>query len=290
MSLRLSNKMSPVAGVRRLARRELSKAVDALTQPRRPAESVHVARKHVKKVRALLRLVRKRTGSKFFLSENKALRELGRQLSTVRDAQVVLAVLNGLRETATRQPELGALKTLHEQLTQSNVGAASLDLSAKAARDRASEFKRCRLRVKRWPLKKLIWSDLAAALARSYQRSQRALARYDARRTLPNLHEWRKRTKDFWYQLMMLESLLPRSLRRLATVVESLTEAQGEAHDLDLLQTLINTERRQLSAADRTLILELIQKRLGKRERKILKTGQKVFREPPEHFARQLDS
>lgn len=290
MSLRLSSTKSPAAGVSRLARRELGKAADSLTQSRRPAESVHVARKHVKKVRALLRLVRKRIGSKAYCAENADLRELGRQLSAVRDAQVVLKILSGLREIAPRQTESSALKTLHEQLTESSAGAASPNLSAKAARDRAREFERCRLRVNRWPLKKLKWSDLIKALARSYRRSQTAMARYDARRTPSNLHEWRKRTKDFWYQLLMLEALLPRSLRRLAPVVESLTEAQGEAHDFDLLLTVLNAERRQLPAGDRTLILQLIQKRLRQLEQRILETGRKVFREPPDYFARQLDS
>ena len=290
MSLRLSNKMSPAAGVRRLARRELGKAADALTRPRRPAESVHVARKHVKKVRALLRLVRKRVGSKVYRAENTDLRELGRQLSAVRDAQVVLKILSGLREVAACQPEASALKTLHEQLTDSSAGAASPNLSAKAARDRASEFERCRRRVNRWSLKKLVWPDLTKALVRSYRRNQTALARYDSRRTPLNLHEWRKRTKDFWHQLLMLEARLCRSLRRLAPVVESLTEAQGEAHDLDLLLAALNAQRGHLPAGGRTLILQLIQKRLRQLEQKILKTGRKVFCKPPERFARQLDS
>lgn len=290
MSLRLSNRMSPAAGVRRLARRELGKAADALTRPRRPAESVHVARKHVKKVRALLRLVLNRIGSKIYRAENTDLRKLGRQLSAVRDAQVVLKILSGLREMAASQPEANALNTLHEQLTNSSAGAASPNLSAKAARDRAREFERCRLRINRWSLKKLVWPDLTKALVRSYCRSQTALACYDVGRTPSNLHEWRKRTKDFWYQLLMLEARLCRSLRRLAPVVESLTEAQGEAHDLDLLLTVLNAKRGHLPAGGRALILELIQKRLRQLERKILKTGRKVFREPPEHLARQLDS
>lgn len=290
MNLRLNTKKSPADAVRRLARRELGKAADALTRPRGRTESVHAARKHVKKVRALLRLVRKRTGSRFFLSENQSLRGFGRKLSEVRDSQVVLSVLDDLRHTIEQRSTVKALKALHEALTKSFPGAARPDLSAKVALAHSRQLHRLRWQVQRWPLKNLSWEDLRASLARNYRRGHRAMARYKARHTLPNLHEWRKRAKDFWYQLLMLAGLLPCTLRKLIPKVEVLTETQGAILDLDLLRTALDDLGEAFSSMDRHVIQQLIQKRLRKTEGQALKCGGAVFREPPRIFARWLNS
>ena len=64
-----------------------------------PDVAVHEARKDVKKLRALLRLVRSTTSGRVRRRENEALRDVGRSLSGVRDADVMLATLADLEES-----------------------------------------------------------------------------------------------------------------------------------------------------------------------------------------------
>jgi CHAD domain-containing protein len=85
-------------GTIRLLRRESKKALRDLQQIRQakssqaPAlhDSVHSARKHLKRARAVLRLLRTNLGSDIYHAENACLRDAAQPLANVRDAQVLV--------------------------------------------------------------------------------------------------------------------------------------------------------------------------------------------------------
>ncbi|MDH3264343.1 MAG: CHAD domain-containing protein, partial [Paracoccaceae bacterium] len=80
------------AGVRRIAREDVDAALAILDDASSPlAERVHEARKAVKKLRGLIRLVRQ--GFAGYDAENAALREAGRSLSGLREAEVARTTL-----------------------------------------------------------------------------------------------------------------------------------------------------------------------------------------------------
>src|SRR5689334_17059489 len=90
---------SVAEGVRRIALEELDEAVSQLGGARGAGrdEAVHEARKSVKKVRALLRLVQPELGDTY-RGESRVLRDAGRTLSAFRDAGSVIEALGKLRE------------------------------------------------------------------------------------------------------------------------------------------------------------------------------------------------
>ena len=94
--------------VRRVARGRIDHAIDELrgTSDSTRAEAVHEARKDMKKLRALLRLVRDELGEDVYRRENDCFRDTARTLSGLRDAEVMLATLGGpgarLRRAARR--------------------------------------------------------------------------------------------------------------------------------------------------------------------------------------------
>ena len=93
-------------GIARMAHGRIGHALDELggATDSSPEEAVHEARKDVKKLRALLRLVRSSTSSRVRRRENEALRDVGRSLSGVRDADVMLATLADLEEGFPGRP------------------------------------------------------------------------------------------------------------------------------------------------------------------------------------------
>jgi CHAD domain-containing protein len=104
VSYRFQHDESVPESVRRIAREELDSTVGRLSQPR-PAvrdEAIHEARKGVKKVRALLRLVQSVLGDSY-RTEGRVLRKAGRTLSELRDASSVIEILNQLQEKYPRQ-------------------------------------------------------------------------------------------------------------------------------------------------------------------------------------------
>src|SRR5262245_49812018 len=81
----------------RAATRQLNKALKALGRETKTSRSqdasVHTARKRLKEVRALLRLIRSELGETVFNQNNRDLRDVARPLSELRDATALLKAL-----------------------------------------------------------------------------------------------------------------------------------------------------------------------------------------------------
>src|ERR1700710_2227127 len=91
MAYRLSIADDVPSSVRTCACEQLAGAVEALERAEEdPVKAVHEARKHLKKTRALLRLVRPALGKQAYRRENDALRAAGLALSGTRDADVLV--------------------------------------------------------------------------------------------------------------------------------------------------------------------------------------------------------
>ena len=103
---RLKTKESPSEGARRIALGRSEKALERLQEVDRDelAGAIHGARKDLKKLRGLLRLIRAELGKKTFKAENRRYRDAGRLLSGSRDAEVKLETLLALRTASTTSP------------------------------------------------------------------------------------------------------------------------------------------------------------------------------------------
>src|ERR1035438_9205365 len=99
MAYRLQPGESVREGLRRIAREELSSAAAGLRQAtaRTRDDAIHEARKSVKKVRAILRLMRGELGDTYAI-ENRRLRDVARRLSVYRDGTVMIETLDQLGE------------------------------------------------------------------------------------------------------------------------------------------------------------------------------------------------
>ena len=103
----LQKKEAPSEGMRRIAAGRAQKAIEGLRSAARgeePAKSIHSTRKDLKKLRALLRLVRGELGEDLYRSENERYREVGQSLSATRDAQVKAETLRSLLEPSELEP------------------------------------------------------------------------------------------------------------------------------------------------------------------------------------------
>src|SRR5215471_7581166 len=98
-------------GVRRIVRKEIGKALQALECGRLPSDkAVHDARKRLKRVRAGLRLLRTALGDRLYREENASFRDAARPLTEVRDAKVLLDTFDQLLEHFRGQVNVKALE------------------------------------------------------------------------------------------------------------------------------------------------------------------------------------
>ncbi len=98
MSYGLRRKQSVRAALRSVVRRRIASVHGLLGGNLDPeaGENIHKARKHLKHVRAILRLVSHDTGGKHRARAARRLRMVARSLTPLRDVTVLLATVQGL--------------------------------------------------------------------------------------------------------------------------------------------------------------------------------------------------
>src|SRR5207248_5549589 len=90
-------------GLKRIFCEESDAAVGLCRHPgKQRGVTVHEVRKHLKKLRAALRLTKNEVGKNRSASEDRCLREIGRLVSDLRDAHVRLQTLIQLDRKSTR--------------------------------------------------------------------------------------------------------------------------------------------------------------------------------------------
>ena len=233
-------------GVRRIARGRIDHAIEALADA--SEEGVHDARKDMKKLRALLRLVRGEVGDKVFRREADTFRDAAGELSGVRDADVMLATLAELEQRY--DAEVGPVRQALEAHRIRTTGGGR----KQAAETAVALLTGARGRVDDWPLERDGFEALAEGLERTYRRGRRDWRAALKEPSSENLHEWRKRTKDLWYHCSILEETWKPVMAALADEAHELSDRLGDDHDLavlldfgaESLEPLIATRRAEL--------------------------------------------
>ncbi len=285
------------------------------------ATTVHETRKALKRLRALVALLRQELGRERCAREGAVLRDCARRLAGSRDAEVAVATLERLlarRPALADSPAVDALRA--ELLAERDVAAARGvgDPLLRAAV--AGELRAARARVERWELRDRGFRILAPGLERTYRRGRRGLRAARRRRDEEALHTWRKRVKDLRYAAETLDRVGPaeggapgarggggarargarkaarrrareaRWVRRVARRADRLGEALGEEHDLALLARGVR-ERSALFAADRRArrrLLQGIARRRRTLRKRALREGERLYRHPPRRFVRRM--
>jgi CHAD domain-containing protein len=287
MALHLKNGEKLGRGIQRIAKKEIDAVIEHLAQGRTEDEgrSLHEARKNLKKVRATLRLVREQLGENIYQRENQNFREAARALSPQRDAEVLVKTLNKLRRSRKKAGDNAGLDKLdrvllgrHQQAFSKEDQKDEIEVALRAARHRA----------KNWPLKKFDWTDLLGGLEDSYRKARKALRLAEETGVDEDLHEWRKRVKDLWYQLRLVEPACSEAVGTLTKQMKVLSEYLGDDHDLMMLLEAMRCAG--LAADEVDFISEWIKGRRRKLQANAGELGGELFKEKPARFVRRIES
>jgi CHAD domain-containing protein len=277
---------------KRIAREQIDKALDELTDRARKTreEAVHDARKRFKRIRALLRLVRTALGKKQYSKENAHFRDAGRLLAGIRDARVLVNTMEELILKYGKQISRGAGAALRKAVQERQQFIAKQLFEEQDALENAvAVLKAARRRRKNWNLDSPCRSTLRAGLKRVYKQGLEAFATATSEPSVENLHEWRKRVKDLWHHLQIIQPLWPRIANDLVKQVHTLADHLGNDHDLAVLrQTLLQEPRRFGGRAALDTVLPLIDSRRGKLQEAARLLGETVYRDKPKIFVNRL--
>ncbi|HZS18631.1 MAG TPA: CHAD domain-containing protein [Candidatus Udaeobacter sp.] len=287
MAFRLKLREPLPEGLKRIFREQIDSALDLCRHPAKErGVIVHEVRKHLKKLRAAMRLAIPEIGKKQHAREDRCVRKIGRLISDLRDAQVRFQTLLQLREETARAPE-DAFPHIEELLAleRESFSAAFAGWQKHAIR----QLERTEARLLRWPLENLTWNQVCSAVVKTYKRGQRRLAKAIDHPNPENLHAWRKRVKDLWYQLRILQPLNRVVLTEMARDAEVLGELLGREHDLNFLWARLEKECSDEALRDELAeVRNLVLKRGKRLRRNALELGRRFYAEPGKSFGRRI--
>jgi len=288
MAIRLKLREPLPEGIKRVFCEEIDSALHMCQHPaKQRGVTVHEVRKHLKKLRAAMRLAMGQVGKNCHRNEDRCVRNIGRLVSDLRDAQVRLQTFILLRDKAAKKSERPLFPLTEELLLleRESFSAAFAGWQKEAI----PQLENVKARLMAWTLDGLTWKQICNAVCKIYRRGQRALAKVIDDPEPEDFHAWRKRVKDVWYELRILQPLNRTVLEEMAHDAEVLGELLGSEHDLNFLWARLEKESADEALADELVQLQkMITKRCKRLRRDVLELGRRFYAEPSKAFGKRI--
>lgn len=286
MAFELETGESVEAGIKRIIDEQLASALSDLrtSDPRKTDAAVHAARKRLKRIRALVRLVREELGEETFNRENAAFRDAGGNLSEARDAAVLVATLDSLKSAVDPAPFAAARKKL---LARRRAVSKRVLQAGSALESVAAQIETARQRVADWRIDRDGWDALKPGLKHIYSQARAAYECAEVGGEAELFHEWRKRVKDLWHQSELLEALWPEVMKGLADQFHALADILGEEHDLSVLQSVLEAEA-LARAEEVSAVAQAAASKRAQKQRQAKSLGARIFAERAGAFTKRL--
>ena len=277
-------------GLRRICRKQIESAVAVARGEKKAGDTpVHQTRKHLKKARAALRLVRKEIGAGLFREQDHRLRDVSRLTSEIRDAEVRLQTVREFQGIAHRRGRSGMYPKLETMLMMEleNFMAAFAEWQTQAI----PMLERAQASVDCWPLDHFHCKELRCAVQRSYKSARKALACAQATPTAENFHRFRTRAKRLWYDLRILRPVNPVVLKNLTDDLDAMGSLLGRAHDLSFLRDRLRREEQNPEwKRESHKLLAVIEVNQGDLQRGAAELAEHFFAERPRDFGKRIDA
>lgn len=278
-------------GVRRVLADQIDRSIHLLQRHSLADEPVHETRKEMKRARAGLRLLRQALGETAYRRLNRSVRDAARPLTPLRDAKVLRDALDDLLKRAGNSAHEALAGKLHQVLQHerraSRDGLSKRDLDA--IRARLQEVQR---ELRHLPDARLDRAPADAALEQAYKRARKAFRRARDEPSNEQLHEWRKQVKYQFLQLEFAQRLAPKRIGATIERAHRLSDHLGDDHDLALLHEKIAQHATQPHASSEAVatdaLIEALQRRRAKLQRKSYRLGKKLYADKPKRVAKRL--
>ena len=157
-----------------------------------------------------------------------------------------------------------------------------------AARSRGHAIETGDARVDGWPLGKRGFELLRPGLKRAYARGRRRFREAREDPTDERLHEFRKRSKDLWYQLRLLRRGWPEVIETTADEAHELSDLLGDDHDLVVLGADLEHGFEPLTDEQREHLRKLIEARRAELQEQSFALAERLFAEKPKRFVSRI--
>lgn len=288
MGFCFKRKESVPKAVRRATRERVEDAIECLKSSDR-GEAIHCARKDIKKVRALLRLVETNVSKEEFRAISARLRKAAASLAGPRDAYIKAKTLRGLAQRYKSQLAPEAFRRIRATLRDAERDALNRFAREGAASQVARKLREVGTALKRLEVGGKGWKSIRPGIKATYREGRIAYRLAQKDQTPEKFHAWRKRAKNLLYQIHMMRRVWPEQIDALIHELDTLGEFLGEDHDLLMLH-LAFTGGRWSDGIVRELetLAGLIRQRQRELREAALALGARLFSEKPSAFSNRL--
>ncbi|MDJ0496883.1 MAG: CHAD domain-containing protein [Acidimicrobiia bacterium] len=267
------------------------------TPPEEQTAAVHETRKAIKRLRAMLRLVRDSISLDVYHTDNAALKLIAAELGAVRDAWVMAEILDRLlphdEDTAAAVDEL--VERLQERYRAESAAVLGNQAHLASIMD---QLQNARERAARWtvvageqsvPLPHE-FATVAPGLQRVYKRGRRGMRIVADSPTDTLLHVWRKRAKYLRHQVEALNVLDPEPLAEMEERLANLTDLLGDDHDLAVLLNRFHHDGQLVADIPMDGVLTAVHENRQRLQEDAITLGQDIFEEHSSFFLSYIES
>jgi CHAD domain-containing protein len=288
VAFRLKQGASISSEIRRIVLKQLEAAISELHTVGDPQsdDAVHDARRRVKKIRAIIRLVRP-VLDKEYRAVDRDLSTVSRLLAPVADGR---GIVETLKEIEHRYPASLPKRTFAAARAGVLRNGAHADREAHRRgilKIAAGTLRNERSRVKRWHIRADGFRAIAPGLEDSYRRARRKMIETWSKPKPSNFHTWRRYVKDHWFHVRLLEGRCGDHLVFYERRIEALDGILGEYHNVVLLRDVLVTNA-SLPREEIARCLRVVARyqRVLRRHAEIL--GARIYTERPRRFVRRV--
>jgi hypothetical protein len=265
-----------------LLRRQLDAAQESCA--RADDHSIHAARKHLKRVRAGLRLLRMALGDARYHGLDRRLRDAAAPLRPARDAAALCETLPKLARAGDAGSTRAETDLWRRRLTQ-ELRAARAHYLRSTGNSPTDLIQRGRRQLRVPPRSPEGSASIRSGIRRSYHRGRRACAAARRDPTTGRLHEWRKQVQYLANELGLARALLPLGLRKTQRRAATLAALLGDDHDLALLQERVRPGR----AGSPSMLARRIERKRHRLQARAFRLARKLYRRSPHQLGVRLE-
>lgn len=220
------------SGIRRVVAEQIDRGLSETAFCADHGVAIHETRKSLKRIRALLKLVRPMLGDARYREENARFRDIAKALSDTRDAHVLHETLS-LLELSRPQKAGSAILELRQALPSLSTDGGGQPAAAVATTHKA--LQKAKRFYRNLEFKSPNPEHLFEGLRLSYKAARKAKDEAFQNGSDDGFHEWRKPVQVHWRQMRLLAEAWPEALTVRINAARELSHLLGRDHDLSVL-------------------------------------------------------
>jgi CHAD domain-containing protein len=245
-------------------------------------QEVHFVRVTIKRVRAVLLLLRPGLGLRAFKSRNALLRSTAKLLATARESDVTRQCLVALSEAASDQEDREALASVLKGFEQS-AGEEPAEVAAMIGKAGLA-LEKNRRSVNGLRFVRGAGKMVAKGLREVYREGRKRMKCAAKREDSESLHRWRIRVKNLYHALKIL-GIPSHDLAKVVRRLGKLQETLGQEHDLADIHARITQDPALFGGAPAVKrVRKLLESRSKELRQAALRLGSKVYKKKADDF------